>query len=496
LNRNQQSLVHIRLFPSGAHCGSHERARSVLGPTCSAFACILALALIPDMARANPQTVKWEPFGPVTLYQTTAAPSRVVLFLSGLAGWNSGVVKTARDLAAQGALVVGIDTPRYLWRLSALKTACIDPGADLDRLSRGLQRHLGFPRYIRPVIMGYSGGAWLSYAALALAPPGTFAGAVSMGFCPELTLTRPFCLGEELVETSPADDPRPRLKPVGHLQEPWIVLQGALDSTCDVKAVEAFVRGVENGEIVVLPKVGAGFSRPEHWMPQLTSALALHIWNERKDRLPIADEVKDLPMIVLPAVRNTRSTLALLVSGEDGWTGINRELGRELAAAGIPVLGLDLLNYSWTPRSPEAMAADMERVLSIYASRWRKDQVVIIGYGSGADLLPFFVNRFSSPMSQRTVLLVLVNPGQEAVFEASSAAGDAQPPHSRSFPVLPEAEKLSGVRVLCIHEDPDEDNLCSQLKAEFAWSARLNCTRFSNTDCRAIARAILDELRE
>ncbi len=495
MNRNRQPLVHIRLFRSGAHLMQNDRARWVLGPACSALAWILALALIPDMARANPRTVRWEPFGPVTLYQTSAAPSRVVLFLSGLAGWNSGVVKTARDLAAQGALVVGIDTPRYLWRLSASKTACIDPGADLDRLSRGLQRHLGFPSYIRPVIMGYSGGAWLSYAALALASPGTFAGAVSIGFCPELTLNRPFCLGEELVETS-TDDPRPRLKPVGHLQEPWIVLQGALDSTCDVEAVEAFVRGVENGEIIVLPRVGAGFSRPEHWMPHLTSALARHIWNERKDRCPVADEVKDLPMIVLPAVQNTRSTLALLVSGEDGWTGINRELGRDLAAAGIPVVGLDLLNYSWTPRSPEAMAADLERILSVYTSRWRKDQVMIIGHGSGADLLPFVVNRFSSPAAQRTVLLVLVNPGREAVFDVPSAAGDAQPPHSRSFPVLPEAEKLSGVRVLCIHEDPDEDNLCSQLKAEFAWSTRLNCTRFSNTDCPAIIRAILDELRE
>ncbi len=52
-----------------------------------------------------------------------------------------------------------------------------------------------------PILVGYSSGATLVYATLAQAPVGTFKGALSLGFCPDLEWRMPLCRGEGLDTT-------------------------------------------------------------------------------------------------------------------------------------------------------------------------------------------------------------------------------------------------------------------------------------------------------
>jgi len=49
------------------------------------------------------------------------------------------------------------------------------------------------PEYKRPIVVGYSSGATVAYAALVAAPPETFAGAISLGFCPDLEIRTAMC---------------------------------------------------------------------------------------------------------------------------------------------------------------------------------------------------------------------------------------------------------------------------------------------------------------
>ena len=49
--------------------------------------------------------------------------------------------------------------------------------ADLESLSHQAQRQVGLSECHVPVLIGYSSGATLVYAALVQSPPGTFAGA-------------------------------------------------------------------------------------------------------------------------------------------------------------------------------------------------------------------------------------------------------------------------------------------------------------------------------
>ena len=63
------------------------------------------------------ESVEFGGFGKLTLYYNSPHPSHVVLFVSGVGGWNLGVVDMARELANLDSLVVGIDITHYIKEL-------------------------------------------------------------------------------------------------------------------------------------------------------------------------------------------------------------------------------------------------------------------------------------------------------------------------------------------------------------------------------------------
>ena len=138
----------------------------------------------------------------MTIYQPDAAPQQVVLFLSGDGGWNLGVIGMAERLRRAGALVVGIDIRAFVRSLESSKS-CAYPAGALEELSRAVQLRFKLPHYQRPILVGYSSGATLVYAAIAAAPPETFAGAISLGFCPSVELRTPLCAMRGLKATRP-----------------------------------------------------------------------------------------------------------------------------------------------------------------------------------------------------------------------------------------------------------------------------------------------------
>src|SRR6476469_2439157 len=137
-------------------------------------------------------------FGPVAVYRRAPHPRHVVLFISGDGGWNLGVIDMAEALAALDTLVVGIDITHYLHSAEAARDPCTSAAVDFEALSQYVQKRLGMPDYVPPVLVGYSSGATLAYATLVQAPPSTFRGAISLGFCPDLPVRRPFCAGQGL----------------------------------------------------------------------------------------------------------------------------------------------------------------------------------------------------------------------------------------------------------------------------------------------------------
>jgi hypothetical protein len=178
----------------------------------------------------------------------------------------------AQALAERDALVLGIDTARYLKAVAKSNEPCTYPAGELEALSQLAQKKLALPRYIVPVLVGYSSGATLAYAALVQAPVNTFRGAISLGFCPDLEVRRPFCKGHGLVSHPTRDGKGVLFEPASDLVSSWIALQGDVDKVCDPKQTADFVARVGRGQLVTLDKVGHGFSSQEHGQTPLLAA--------------------------------------------------------------------------------------------------------------------------------------------------------------------------------------------------------------------------------
>lgn len=415
------------------------------------------------------ETVSYGPFGDVHIYRQTDTPSNIVLFVSGDGGWNLGVVDMARSLAALDALVAGIDITHYLKQTGSVKGSCTYSAADFEGLSQYLQTKYGYDHYTPPVLVGYSSGATLVYGALVQGPPNTFSGVISLGFCPDLPSPKVLCKGSGLTYT---EDPKHKGTYIyGKTQAtsaPWTALQGETDQVCDATATKAFVDGIGNASIVMLPQVGHGFSVEKNWLPQFKDAFKA-IVEKRKTAdaaSPKPEPLNDLPIIENGVSGPNGKPLAVILTGDGGWASIDREIGGALNKSDINVVGLNTLQYFWNPKSPDQSARDLARILTWYEDAWQPSKVILIGYSLGADVLPFMVNRLPPEQRSRIGTVALLGAGHDASFAVHVADWLLTEKHADALPIKPEAEKLSAANLLCFFgEDEEADSLCPTLDA-------------------------------
>ena len=402
-------------------------------------------------------------FGIVHVYVPAGKPQSVAIFVSGDGGWELGVINMARALRDMGAVVIGVDVTHYFASLHhAAQRAdahCEMIAADFESLSHQVQKQIGMSEYHVPVLVGYSSGASVVYAALVQSPPGTLLGALSLGFCADQDFGgAQLCPGNGLRYTQNAQHELV-LEPAANLQQPWIALQGQKDRVCDPHAADEFAAHVAGGAVVKLPLVGHGFSVERNWMPQFRAAYA-RLAAPPPPVAVAAPEISDLPLQEVHAAGPAQE-FALLLTGDGGWAGLDQELAARLAAEGVPTVALNSLKYFWTPRTPQQTAEDVARVLRHYLAAWNAQRVLMIGYSFGADVLPFVVNRLPPDLRARVASVSLLGIDAHASFEVHVAewvGGDEGGP-----PTRPELAEITGLPVLCIYGEGETDSICPQM---------------------------------
>jgi type IV secretory pathway VirJ component len=405
-------------------------------------------------------------FGTVTVYIPEGKPNSVAIFLSGDGGWELGVINMAHALVQTGAVVIGVDIRQYfasLGRAAARAAApCQMPAADFESLSHQVQKEIGMSDYLVPVLVGYSSGASVAYATLVQSPPGTFAGALSLGFCAEQDFAgASLCPGAGLHYTPNAHHELV-LQPAATLKQPWIALQGQKDQVCSAHAADEFAARVANGELVQLPLVGHGFSVERNWMPQFKQAYARLAGHTEPAAAVGAADIGDLPVQEVHA-SGASDEMALLMTGDGGWAGLDQELAARLAANGVPTVGLNSLKYFWRERTPEETAGDVARILRHYLSAWNKKRVLLVGYSFGADVLPFVVNRLPSDLRERIASVSLLGIDANASFEVRIAEWVGA--DNGGAPTRPELARITQLPVLCLYGEGEKDSICPGLPA-------------------------------
>jgi type IV secretory pathway VirJ component len=463
-------------------------------------------AAAPSWTPVTEQTLSHGRLKKLTVYSPHSTPRGFVLLLSGTEGWTEVMSGMAARIAGQGAMVVGIDGPQLDASLEADDAACVFPDGDLENLSHFVQAYYHLPTYLSPILAGYAAGATFSYSMLAQAPVNTFAGAVSMEFCLGYPLKKRLCKGSGLEFIPRARDGGTEFLPSRQIGNPWVVVQGPdrasrAPQACDAGVIRNFVAQVPGATLVtakadvVTPPTGSA-APTLNWPPEYVNAFdTLLARNAPASAAAAPDALKDLPIVPVAAQPGTAptDTMAIMLSGDGGWAGLDKEVAAALSANGIPVVGLDSLRYFWTARTPEGLAADLGRIIDYYVTQLGKQRVLLAGYSQGADVLPFAVNRLPPAARSHVVLTAVMGMSEHALFEfhvSNWISDDNSGPAT-----LPEVARIGGMTVLCIYGADETDSLCPGLDPHKVTIVKLKGGHHFDGDYAALARTIMTSAR-
>lgn len=428
---------------------------------------LMTVSLLSLTAFANEEKIEFGRMGTVTLYYNPGDIKDVVLFISGDGGWNSGVINMAKRLQEQHVLVAGIDIIKYEKALISSSDKCLYPASDFELLSKYIQKKLQLTMYTHPIIVGYSSGATLAYALISQAPAGTFKGAVSMGFCPDLPVSKAWCKGSGLSYEMRPDGKGVNFLPDPQLKTPWIAFQGQIDQVCSPSVVDQFVKQVPGAEVVALPGVGHGFSVEKNWLPQFKHAITSL---EREPVNPVKSTsdttIAGLPLNEVLPVKDSGDCFMVLITGDGGWAGIDRSIAEEVSKLGVPVVGFNSLQYFWTPRTPETASKDIARVVNHFCKVFNKKRCIVAGYSLGADVMPFIVSRLDQDTYNTVVEVALLGISRSVEFQFHLTDWFGNTPSKNALQVLPEILKIKNKPVLCFYGEEEVDDPAKELHAD------------------------------
>lgn len=431
-------------------------------------------------------------FNQAQIYRPSGDPRGVALLVSGTDGWTTQDGELADSLRRQGVLTAGLDLKQMIVALRKDGANCLGPRGDFDNFSRVLQARYQLNGYSQPILVGNGPvAAGLAYATLATASEDTFSGAVSLGFVPQtLSLPLPLCKeftgfatpinnaateAARIIAAPPpetksagkgakgASAPAPamprgpyvyRLEPNAKFADPWLVFP----TPADGPEVTDFVRRVPNGALL------ATAITPTNVDAQLAEAVTRLKPHQQASAAP-PTAVSDLPLVEVPTKEPIKDhdLLAIMLSGDGGWAGIDKDLAAAMNRDGIPVIGFDSLRYFWKARTPESTARDVERVIRYYQAQpaWKRSRVLLIGYSQGADVMPFVINRLPADVRAQLASVILIGMGEKASFEFHVTNWIKS--NDKGAPTLPEAEKMPRGLALCAYGVDDKDAVCPRL---------------------------------
>ena len=105
------------------------------------------------------------------------------------------------------------------------------------------------------------------------------------------------------------------------------------------------------------------------------------------------------------------------ITGDGGFNTFSTGLCESLNKKGYDVFALNAKSYFWNKKTPEQAATDINDYLLKKIAGRKNQQVVLIGYSFGADVLPFIVNRLSKSIYENVIASFLMAPSGSTDFE-------------------------------------------------------------------------------
>ncbi|GEO86361.1 MULTISPECIES: virulence factor family protein [Alphaproteobacteria] len=403
-------------------------------------------------------------------------PQAIVVLLSDKDGWQGPDQKEAERLKANGAIVMGIDTPKYIDALSRDTGDCIYTVSDIEEMSHQLQRKAQSTTVLQPIIAGRGEGAALALAILAQTPKATIGQTLALDPEAGIPLLKPFCTPATKIITG---DRTVYALTDGDLPDPATVLLTPAASADGREHVASLASAHSEIDIRELPDNGA---------TAFSGAI---------DELVAAESSSDMPLGLPLSILDTEpahDTMAIVYSGDGGWRDLDREVAGYLQKDGIPVVGLDSLRYFWSERTPAETAADLEKIIKAYEKRWNVRHVLLVGYSFGADVLPAAYRSLPDKVKSRVAQISLMALSHQVDYEISVAGWLGATDGNSAGDPLNDIGKIDPSLVQCFYGEDEEDDACRDLKAGKVEAIELSGGHHFDGDYQALTQRIVDGL--
>lgn len=209
-----------------------------------------------------------------------------------------------------------------------------------------------------------------------------------------------------------------------------------------------------------------------------------------------AQSVSGLPLHEVAGAGPGGDRLALLLTGDGGWAGIDKDIARTLADSGIAVVGLDLATYLHVRRTPAEVAHDAARILTHYLAAWDRRRIVVVGYSRGAEIAPFLVRRLPDSLQARIDLVAMLGLATRAGFHVTMLDLLKSTSNPKDPPVEPEIQALAEARIpmLCVYGAEEAESYCRDAPEGLMTRIGKSGGHHFDGDHHALARDILAAL--
>jgi type IV secretory pathway VirJ component len=134
------------------------------------------------------------------------------------------------------------------------------------------------------------------------------------------------------------------------------------------------------------------------------------LWN-------VVQAQKTLLPLSMYSSADTTKPLIFYISGDGGFNKFSTSFMQTLNKQGYAVIGLDAKDYFWHKKKPQDAATAIEADIIEINKKWKKQNIVLIGYSFGADVAPFMLRRFTPALAGKVYRLILLSPSTKTDFE-------------------------------------------------------------------------------
>lgn len=439
----------------------------------AAYGVVLAVAalLLHSSATLASERADLGRLGAVDINRATEGYKGTIIVFSDPKSPIADLADSRDAMVEAGFTVAMVDSAHYLAGVDQVTDACDRIADDLAPLLKLLSGPAS-PSGMLPVLVGSGAGGAIAYAALATAKPSSFSGAIGVTFDPVVPAKIPFCAAGAIERTAHGY----RYPPAAPLSGWWRMAT----ETADDPALQPYAAG-DKKRFVELRDYD-----------DLASVVLGILASEARAAAPAKLSIDELPLVLLPTPAHS-PVMAIIYSGDGGWRDLDKEIGRNLQARGIPVVGVDTLRYFWDRRTPEETAASLRLIMDHFSKVWNAPNVLLIGYSFGADVLPFAVNLLSASERQPIRQISLLSLGKSTDFEVHVSDWVADTARADDLPIGPQVQKLDPSLLQCFYGVEEKDDTdCILLKG--AQVIETEGGHHFGGDYDVITRQILDGL--